>query len=223
MTLTENLQAILERIRLAKHKSARPSRNVTLICVSKYHTIEESQALYDLGCRHFAENYVAGLLEKKAALPKDIAWHLIGPLQSRKVKDVINEINYYHALDRLKIAKEIEKRALHVIPCFIEVNISGESSKSGIRPEEVIDFVRALASYSKIKVIGLMTMAPHDSTIDEQSHIFEQLRSLSEAVQVLQLPYAPCLELSMGMSADYEVAIRQGATYVRIGSALFKE
>ncbi|KAA9300874.1 MULTISPECIES: YggS family pyridoxal phosphate-dependent enzyme [Aerococcus] len=223
MTYQDNVQAVRERIQAVQQESALSSKDVRLICVSKYHSVEESLGLYQVGLRDYAENYVDGLLEKKAAMPDDCTWHLIGPLQSRKVKDVINEVDYFHALDRLKIAKEIQKRADHVIKCFVQVNVSGEASKSGLAPSELEGFIKDLAAYDKIEIVGLMTMAPHDASDEAIRSYFGGLRDLGQAVQALDLAYAPCLELSMGMSSDYPLAVAEGATCVRIGSALYQE
>jgi pyridoxal phosphate enzyme (YggS family) len=153
----------------------------------------------------------------------NISWHFIGNLQRRKVKSVINEIDFFHALDGLKLANEIQKRAEKTIRCFIEVNVSGEASKHGISPEEVEQFIDSIATYDRIQVVGLMTMAPFDSTVEEQHQFFKTLKKLQENIEAKNLPYAPCTETSMGMSNDFSVAIQEGATFVRVGTALFKE
>lgn len=223
MTYQDNVQAVRQRIQTVQQESALASEDVRLICVSKYHSVEETMSLYQVGLRDYAENYVDGLLEKKAAMPDDCVWHLIGPLQSRKVKDVINEVDHFHALDRLKIAKEIQKRADHVVKCFVQVNVSGEESKSGMAPEELEAFIEDLAKFDKVEVVGLMTMAPHDASDEAIHSYFGRLRELGQSIQAKKLAYAPCQELSMGMSSDYPLAIAEGATCVRIGSALYQE
>ncbi|MGO3780998.1 MAG: YggS family pyridoxal phosphate-dependent enzyme, partial [Enterococcus viikkiensis] len=152
-----------------------------------------------------------------------IKWHLIGNLQRRKVKLIINEIDFFHALDSLRLAQEIQKRAEHQIDCFIEVNVSGEESKHGISPEELFSFIKDLEGLDKVHVIGLMTMAPYDANESEVRAVFSKLRQLQESVRELHLQYAPCTELSMGMSQDFKTAIEEGATFVRIGTALFKK
>lgn len=149
--------------------------------------------------------------------------HFIGSLQTRKVKDIINEIDYLHALDRLKLAKEIEKRAEHVVKCFVQVNVSGEESKYGMSPDEVIPFIRELKDFKHIEIVGLMTMAPLTEDKIKLRQYFNQLRLLKEKVQSLNLSYAPCTELSMGMSNDFNEAILEGASYVRIGTKLVGE
>ena len=153
----------------------------------------------------------------------DIKWHLIGNLQRRKVKLIVNEIDYFHALDSLKLAEEIQKRAEKQLACFVEVNVSGEESKQGISPDELLPFLESLASLTKIKVVGLMTMAPKDASADQIRKVFGTLKELRDLVQKKELPHAPCTELSMGMSQDFQLAIEEGATFIRVGTALFKD
>lgn len=221
MTIRNNLQSIEGIIANAQQSSALSSNDVTLICVSKYHSIDEAMTAYNEGVRHFAENRPDGFQEKSAAMPDDIVWHLIGTLQSRKVKDVINEIDYFHALDRLKLAKEIDKRADKVIKCFLQVNVSGEESKHGIAPEEIENFINGVADYPKVEIVGLMTMAPIDADEEAIHQYFANLRQLRTQVQDMGKAYAPCQYLSMGMSGDYPIAVAEGADFVRVGSAIF--
>ncbi|AJC96434.1 YggS family pyridoxal phosphate-dependent enzyme [Staphylococcus hyicus] len=191
-----------------------------VIAVTKYVTIERAKEAYDAGIRDFGENRIEGFLEKKAALPNDVTMHFIGSLQSRKVKDVIDDIDYLHALDRDSLAKEISKRATHTIKCFVQVNVAGEASKHGLSLDEVVPFIENLSNYSHIEVVGLMTMAPYTDDESQLKDIFTQLKSKRDDIQALNLHYAPCTELSMGMSNDYAIATEAGATYVRIGSSL---
>ncbi|ARJ51613.1 YggS family pyridoxal phosphate-dependent enzyme [Staphylococcus lutrae] len=194
-----------------------------VIAVTKYVTIDRAKEAYAAGIRHFGENRIEGFLEKKAALPDDIQMHFIGTLQSRKVKDVIHQIDYLHALDRQSLAKEISKRAQHDVKCFVQVNVSGEASKQGISLDEVIPFIEMLASYAHIHVIGLMTMAPYTDDETYLKEIFEKLKNKRDEVQALNLSYAPCNELSMGMSNDFHIATASGATFVRIGTRLVEK
>lgn len=146
--------------------------------------------------------------------------HFIGSLQTRKVKEVINEIDYFHALDRLKLAKEINKRAEHKIKCFVQVNVSGEESKQGVALEDVNTFIETLEQYENLEVVGLMTMAP---LTDDESYIkslFQSLKNKRDEIKALNLNYAPCTELSMGMSNDFHLAAEEGASFVRIGTKL---
>ncbi|WP_210141411.1 MULTISPECIES: YggS family pyridoxal phosphate-dependent enzyme [unclassified Mammaliicoccus] len=194
-----------------------------VIVVTKYVTIDRAKEAYEAGLKNFGENRIEGFLEKKKHLPDDAIMHFIGSLQTRKVKDIINEIDYLHALDRLKLAKEIEKRAEHVVKCFVQVNVSGEESKHGMSPDDVIPFIQELKDFKHIEIVGLMTMAPLTEDKIKLRQYFNQLRLLKEKVQSLNFSYAPCTELSMGMSNDFNEAILEGASYVRIGTKLVGE
>lgn len=221
--IENNLAEVNQKIEQACAQVNRNRSEVTLIAVTKTVDIQTTSELIDLGQVHIAENRTDKFLAKQAALPsKDIVWHYIGNLQRRKVKEVINEVDYFHALDSLRLADEIQKRANHVIKCFVEVNVSGEESKHGFALEEVRDFIISLQNHEFIRVVGLMTMAPFDSTSQQQHEIFKQLKQKQLEIEALNLSYAPCHDLSMGMSNDYEIAVMEGATYVRVGTALFK-
>ena len=175
------------------------------------------------GIQHIAENRVDKFLEKYQALKDyDLTWHLIGSLQRRKVKDVINLVDYFHALDSVKLAQEIQKRAEHPIKCFLQVNISGEESKHGFSVDELDTVLADIAQLDKIKIVGLMTMAPFEASQEELQDIFSKTHQLQKQLEKKQLKNMPFSELSMGMSRDFEVAIENGATYVRIGSSFFK-
>ena len=193
---------------------------VTLIAVTKYHSIDETLEAYDAGVRHFGENRVEGFLEKREALPEDAEVHFIGTLQSRKVKDIAGHLNYLHSLDRESVAKKIEQYSENAVKCFVQVNVSGEASKHGLSPEEVPGFLEAMESYSKVTVIGLMTMAPHTEDESEISAVFERPAALRDSLRTGTHGNIQVEELSMGMSNDYGIAIRHGASYVRIGSKL---
>lgn len=146
--------------------------------------------------------------------------HFIGSLQTRKVKEVINDIDYFHALDRLKLAKEINKRAQHKVKCFVQVNVSGETSKQGIALDEVDTFIKDLEQYENIEITGLMTMAPYTDDEPYIKDLFKSLRAKRDEIKALNLNFAPCTELSMGMSNDYHLAAEEGASFVRIGTKL---
>ncbi len=217
--IIENLSHIQSNIALAKER-VNAHQEVQIIAVTKEVDVDRTKEALEAGLIHLGENRPEGLTLKYAAIGQQAKWHYIGSLQTRKVKQVIHEIDYLHSLDRMSLAQEIEKRADRVLQCFVQVNVSGEQSKHGLSKEEVIPFIKSLAEMSKIKVVGLMTMAPN--TDDEQviRNVFRNLKNLQQEVVALQLPYAPCTELSMGMSNDYEIAIEEGATFVRIGTAL---
>lgn len=175
MRVKDNLQQISTQIN-DKSKKNNFSTKPNVIAVTKYVTIERAKEAYEAGIRHFGENRLEGFFQKKEALPSDAVIHFIGSLQSRKVKDVINDVDYFHALDRLSLAKEINKRAEHKIKCFLQVNVSGEASKHGIALEDVDQFIDDLKKYDKIEIVGLMTMAP---LTDDEAYIrslFKQLR-----------------------------------------------
>ncbi|AYX89586.1 YggS family pyridoxal phosphate-dependent enzyme [Staphylococcus cohnii] len=191
-----------------------------VIAVTKYVTIERANDAYQAGIRHFGENRLEGFQQKKAALPDDVVMHFIGSLQTRKVKEVINDIDYFHALDRLKLAKEINKRAQHKVKCFVQVNVSGETSKQGIALDEVDTFIKDLEQYENIEITGLMTMAPYTDDEPYIKDLFKSLRAKRDEIKALNLNFAPCTELSMGMSNDYHLAAEEGASFVRIGTKL---
>ncbi|MBO0473096.1 YggS family pyridoxal phosphate enzyme [Enterococcus sp. DIV0840] len=222
--LVDNLEKINQEIQLACQKAARSDNDVTMIAVTKSVEKDIAKELAELGIENMAENRVDKLLEKKMALKNfsSIKWHLIGNLQRRKVKSIINEIDYFHALDSFKLAEEIQKRAEKQISCFVEVNVTGEESKHGFKSDDVIDFIHQLAAFDRIKVVGLMTMAPLDASEQVLREVFSKLKKLQLAINNQHLSYAPCTELSMGMSNDFPIAIEEGATFVRIGTAIFR-
>lgn len=221
--ISDNLNEVYQKIAEASVKAKRQPSDVTLVAVTKSVDAATARQLVENGVINLAENRVDKLLEKQHDLKDQTAikWHLIGNLQRRKVKDIINQIDYFHALDSLRLAQEIEKRAETEIKCFVEVNISGEASKHGFSPEEVLNFVNELRTFEKVKVIGLMTMAPLTATEAEIRVIFKQLKRLQSTVQDLKIEQAPCSELSMGMSNDFEIAIEEGSTFIRVGRMLF--
>ncbi|MBU6112462.1 YggS family pyridoxal phosphate-dependent enzyme [Mammaliicoccus lentus] len=221
-SVKENLVDIESQIRNSTKESSF-EKSPQVIVVTKYVTIDRAIEAYQAGLRNFGENRIEGFIEKKKQLPDDAIMHFIGSLQTRKVKEVIDDIDYLHALDRLKLAKEIEKRANHKVKCFVQVNVSGEESKHGMSPEEVIPFIKEMENFEHIEIVGLMTMAPLTEDKEKLRQYFKQLRLLKDKVQSLNLSYAPCTQLSMGMSNDFNEAIIEGASYVRIGTKLVGE
>lgn len=216
----QNLQQIKQHIQDACNRSKRELEDVTIIAVTKEVSVDRTKEVIDTGIHHLGENRPDGLKSKLDAILDDVKWHYIGTLQTRKVKSVINEVDYVHSLDRMSLADEIEKRATSTKDCFLQVNVSEEESKHGLSFEEVESFIENLKNHSRIRVIGLMTMAPNTEDETVIRSVFQKLRELQEKIADKQLPHAPCLELSMGMSGDYEIAIEEGATFVRIGTAL---
>ncbi len=223
MKVADNLVHIEEKIANACQNSGRKRDEITLIAVTKYVTIERAQEALDAGIIDLGENRDEGLLNKYEVLQDKPNWHYIGSLQTRKVKNVIDKVAFIHSLDRISLAEEIQKRATKPIKCLVQVNVSGEESKHGIEPSHVLDFIKELADFDKVIVAGLMTMAP--LTNDEQvlHKCFRDLKELQKEIQQFKFVHAPCTELSMGMSNDFEVAIEEGATMIRIGTALVGE
>ena len=222
MNLVENADLVRQQVETARNKANRQDQ-VNVIAVTKYVDVATTEALVKTGIQHIGENRVDKFLEKYQALKEyDLTGHLIGSLQRRKVKDVINLVDYFHALDSVKLAQEIQKRAEHPIKCFLQVNISGEESKHGFAPDELDDVLSEIAQLDKIEIVGLMTMAPFEASQEELQDIFSKTHQLQKQLEKKQLRNMPFSELSMGMSRDFEVAIANGATYVRIGTSFFK-
>ncbi|GGJ55214.1 hypothetical protein GGR02_000312 [Anoxybacillus voinovskiensis] len=223
MSVHERLAIIRGNIAEACHRIGRDPNDVRIIAVTKYVSIERAKEALAAGVIDLGENRDDGLLQKYEAIGREATWHFIGTLQSRKVKNVIDKMDYLHSLDRLSLAQEIEKRATKPIKCFVQVNVSGEATKHGLSSKDVIPFIEQLRNFTKIEVVGLMTMAPY--TDDEQllRRCFRELKQLQQRVQALHMANAPCTELSMGMSNDYVIAVEEGATFIRIGSALVGE
>jgi pyridoxal phosphate enzyme (YggS family) len=223
MKVIENLQAIQENILQACMKSNRNPNEVKIIAVTKYVSNDRAKEAIEAGILDLGENYDEGLIAKWEILQDEPTWHFIGSLQTRKVKNMIDKVDYIHSLDRPSLAKEINKRASKRMKCLVQVNVSGEESKHGLAPQEVINFIKTIQDYPNIEVAGLMTMAPHTDDQSILRHCFRTLKSLQIEVQQMKLEYAPCIELSMGMSNDYAIAVEEGATLVRIGTALVGE
>ncbi|MBS4198878.1 YggS family pyridoxal phosphate-dependent enzyme [Bacillus sp. FJAT-49732] len=223
MKVETKFALIKENIELACKRANRQPNDVTVIAVTKYVSNERAMEALNAGIVHFGENRDDGLTSKWEVLGDRPVWHFIGTLQTRKVKNIIDKVTYIHSLDRLSLATEIQKRAKTHIKCFVQVNVSGEDSKHGINPENVIPFIHELSSYSNIQIVGLMTMAPNTNDEAILRNCFRRLREKKEEIKRLNLEYAPCNELSMGMSNDYMIAIEEGATFVRIGTALVGE
>ena len=222
MNLVENADLVRQQVETARNKANRQDQ-VNVIAVTKYVDVATTEALVKTGIQHIGETRVDKFLEKYQALKEyDLTWHLIGSLQRRKVKDVINLVDYFHALDSVKLAQEIQKRAEHPIKCFLQVNISGEESKHGFAPDELDDVLAEIAQLDKIEIVGLMTMAPFEASQEELQDIFSKTHQLQKQLEKKQLKNMPFSELSMGMSRDFEVAIANGATFVRIGTSFFK-
>lgn len=220
--IQENLVEVRERIVSAAEKAGRDPQSVKLIAVSKTFPVEAVESAYVVGQRLFGENKVQDLAFKNAVLPKDIEWHMIGHLQSNKAKSAVENADYIHAVDSVKLLQKIDRLAdeLGRSPkVFLEINVSGEESKFGVDAELVKELAQAAVKCENITVAGLMTMAPFGVPESELRFVFSSLRKLRDNLQTefgLDLP-----ELSMGMSGDFEIAIEEGATMVRVGTSIF--
>ncbi|MVO99354.1 YggS family pyridoxal phosphate-dependent enzyme [Paenibacillus lutrae] len=223
MNLQARIDEVDRRVEAACRRSGRNSADVRVIAVTKYVSLEATREALDHGLNQVGENRWQDAKEKWEALGQRGEWHFIGHLQTNKVKEVIGKFAYIHSLDRLSLAKELEKEASKrniTVDCFIQVNVSGEESKYGLPPQELEAFAEQLLSYSHLRIVGLMTMAPLESEAEATRPVFRQLRELRDQLNAREiLPY-PIPHLSMGMSGDFEVAIEEGATWVRLGSVL---
>ncbi|TDK64905.1 YggS family pyridoxal phosphate-dependent enzyme [Bacillus salipaludis] len=223
MKVAAKLEHINEQILEACRTVNRKPDEIKVIAVTKYVSTERAMEAVEAGILNLGENRDEGLLKKWEVLGDKPKWHFIGTLQTRKVKNIIDKVEYVHSLDRLSLAEEINKRAVKPVKCLVQVNISEEESKHGLTPEEAIEFIIQLQPLKNIRVEGLMTMAPFTDDENVLRNSFRGLRQLRDQIMELQLDYAPCTELSMGMSNDFAIAIEEGATMVRIGTALVGE
>lgn len=219
----KNKALVFEQVANATKAANRSQESVKVIAVTKYVDSGVAARLIDTGIEHIGENRVDMFLDKYEALKdQNLTWHLIGTLQRRKVKNVINYVDYFHALDSVKLAAEIQKRAEHPIKCFLQINISEEESKHGFKVSEIDEALEQISDFDKVEIVGLMTMAPKNASDSEIDDIFGKADQLRQDLQERHLPHMPFTELSMGMSGDFPIAIRNGATFVRIGSSFFK-
>lgn len=222
--LKDQLQEVEKRIQAACDRAGRKREEVTLIAVSKTKPVETLQEAYDLGVRIFGENKVQELTAKYEALPKDIHWHMIGHLQTNKVKYIIDKAELIHSVDSLKLAETIEKEAAKhdlIADILVEVNVAEEETKFGMKMEEVIPFVEKVSAFPHVRVRGLMTIAPFVEDPEENRSIFADLHKLYIDIKKKNHDNDTVSVLSMGMTNDYEVAIEEGATMVRVGTGIF--
>ncbi|WP_103107661.1 YggS family pyridoxal phosphate-dependent enzyme [Brevibacillus reuszeri] len=223
--IKDRLQAIEERIQAACDRAGRKREEVKIIAVTKYIDAQAIGDLLDVGVMDIGENRVQDALPKHELHGDRGTWHFIGHLQTNKAKEVVGRFPYIHSLDRVSLAQELNKRgeALDtVVNCFLQVNISGEETKFGLSPNDVLAFLRETSNMKHIKIIGLMTMAPVVDNQEEARQVFRGLYEWKERINEWAFPHAHIEELSMGMSSDFEVAIEEGATYIRLGSVLVK-
>lgn len=222
--LQENLAEVEARIAAACERAGRSRDEVTLIAVSKTKPAAMLQEAYDLGIRDFGENKVQELCDKSEVLPRDIKWHMIGHLQTNKVKYIVGKTRLIHSVDSLKLAEEIQKQAVKkevCVPILVEVNIAGEESKFGVAKEEAMELVRQIASLDHLQIKGLMTIAPFVENGEDNRLYFRGIRQLSVDIANQNIDNVSMDILSMGMTGDYAVAIEEGATMVRVGTGIF--
>ncbi len=224
--LKENLQQVEENIKKACERSGRDRADVTLIAVSKTKPVEMLQTIYDCGIRDFGENKVQEMCDKMEVLPGDIKWHMIGHLQTNKVKYIVGKTELIHSVDSVHLAAEIQKQAVKkdvFVPILIEVNIAEEESKFGIHKEDTIAMVRQIAGMDHLRIKGLMTIAPFVENAEDNRLYFREIKQLSVDIKNQNIDNVSMDVLSMGMTGDYEVAIEEGATLVRVGTGIFGE
>ncbi|MDE7276952.1 MAG: YggS family pyridoxal phosphate-dependent enzyme [Lachnospiraceae bacterium] len=224
--IRENIEHVRENIRAACEKSGRKAEDVTLIAVSKTKPVSMLQEAYECGCRDFGENKVQELMEKWEQMPKDIRWHMIGHLQRNKVKYIVDKVYMIHSVDSLRLAEEISKEAGKkgvTVSILIEINVAEEETKFGTTCEDAVQLVEEIAKLPHLVIKGLMTIAPYVENAEENKQYFEKLRQIYVDTNHKNIDNVYMAELSMGMTGDYETAIAEGATYVRVGTGIFGE
>ena len=222
--VTENLKDVEAKIQAACDRAGRDRSEVTLIAVSKTKPVEMIKEAIDCGINVFGENKVQELVSKYDELDKGLEWHMIGHLQRNKVKMLPGRVKRIHSVDSIRLAEEIDKQFSNaglIADILVEVNVAGEDSKFGIALDEVEEFLRKISQYSSIKVHGLITIAPYVDDPEQNRTIFCDLRKKMVDINSKNIDNIYMDELSMGMTGDYEVAIEEGATYVRVGTGIF--
>ena len=222
--IRENIEEVKEKIRLACVKSERDMNDVTLIAVSKTKPLPMLQEAYECGIRDFGENKVQELMEKIPAMPDDIRWHMIGHLQRNKVKYIVDKVYLIHSVDSLRLAEEISKEACKKNVCvniLVEVNVAEEDTKFGTTCEDAIALVENISRLPNLKIHGLMTIAPNVENEAEHRIYFNLLKQLSVDIRSKRIDNVYMDVLSMGMTGDYQIAVEEGSTYVRVGTGIF--
>lgn len=224
--IADNLARVRRQIAEAATRVGRDASEVTLVAVSKYVDVDAAQALVDAGCRDLGESRPQELWRKADALGNaELKWHFIGHLQRNKVRRTLPLLSLLHACDSMRLLEETERVAVDAninVQALLEVNISGDATKHGFHPDDIPSVVESLGAYERIKVCGLMAMASLAGSADDARCEFKRLRVLRDELQLVAPPNVNLCELSMGMSRDFELAIEEGATIVRVGSALFE-
>lgn len=224
--LKDNLFDVEQRIQAACDRAGRDRSEVTLIAVSKTKPESDLQEIYDQGIRDFGENKVQELCRKIENMPKDIKWHMIGHLQRNKVKYIVDQVELIHSVDSFRLAEEINIQAKKkgiVVPILVEVNIAQEESKFGVSKEDAIELVKQIAVLDGVQIKGLMTIAPYVVDSEENRGYFRKIKDLSVDIKNENIDNV-CMDIiSMGMTGDFEVAIEEGSTMVRVGTGIFGE
>jgi len=226
MDIKSNLAEVENKIVNACKKAGRDRNEVRLIAVSKTKPVEILQKAYDENIRYFGENKVQEIRDKTEEIKEPLNWHMIGHLQTNKVKYLPGKVCMIHSVDKLSLAEEIEKQAAKhdlVMDVLCEVNMAAEDSKFGLTPAEAPDFVRTIAKFPHVRVRGLMTIAPYTDDPESNRQYFKGLREILESLKSENIEGTQLDTLSMGMTGDYEVAIEEGATFVRVGTGIFGE
>lgn len=224
--ITENLEQVRKNIDEACRMVGRDPKEVTLIAVSKTKPVSMLKEAYDAGARCFGENKVQEIMDKHPQLPEDIQWHMIGHLQRNKVKYIVDKVSMIHSVDSLRLAQTIEQEAAKhnvCVPVLLEVNVAQEESKFGLKMDEVLPLIETIADFPHIKVQGLMTIAPYVENAEDNRDFFRQLKKLSVDIEAKNINNVSMSVLSMGMTGDYQVAVQEGATMVRVGTGIFGE
>ena len=224
--ITENLEQVRKNIDEACRMAGRDPKEVTLIAVSKTKPVSMLKEAYDAGARCFGENKVQEIMDKHPQLPEDIQWHMIGHLQRNKVKYIVDKVSMIHSVDSLRLAQTIEQEAAKhnvCVPVLLEVNVAQEESKFGLKMDEVLPLIETIADFPHIKVQGLMTIAPYVENAEDNRDFFRQLKKLSVDIAAKNINNVNMSVLSMGMTGDYQVAVQEGATMVRVGTGIFGE
>lgn len=224
--ITENLEQVRKNIDEACRMAGRDPKEVTLIAVSKTKPVSMLKEAYDAGARCFGENKVQEIMDKHPQLPEDIQWHMIGHLQRNKVKYIVDKVSMIHSVDSLRLAQTIEQEAAKhnvCVPVLLEVNVAQEESKFGLKMDEVLPLIDTIADFPHIKVQGLMTIAPYVENAEDNRDFFRQLKKLSVDIEAKNINNVSMSVLSMGMTGDYQVAVQEGATMVRVGTGIFGE
>lgn len=224
--ITENLEQVRKNIDEACRMAGRDPKEVTLIAVSKTKPVSMLKEAYDAGARCFGENKVQEIMDKHPQLPENIQWHMIGHLQRNKVKYIVDKVSMIHSVDSLRLAQTIEQEAAKhnvCVPVLLEVNVAQEESKFGLKMDEVLPLIETIADFPHIKVQGLMTIAPYVENAEDNRDFFRQLKKLSVDIEAKNINNVSMSVLSMGMTGDYQVAVQEGATMVRVGTGIFGE